>query len=330
MAVRALQLPRDFDLVKDLLLDAFQYPENPEWNIQSDRVESVEEMVQSYKRLWPLVNFLGLFSAQLRDAFRGFVWEADGQATGMITLHRSSSDEWIIGNVGVLPAYRRRGIARKLIAASMDLFRKRGCKRVYLQVIDGNVPAVHLYLDLGFEDYTGKIALEHPGGSISIPELPGDYVESPLRRFDWQTRYEHERRITPAEVIKYAPLREEDFRLPFVRRLLTPRLDKAQGIEKAMFVYRQKSDGQVAGRLSVDLRTSPGGVNGALARISPGHSPLATFTARKILWLCHQRSPDRRIETEVPRWQTELLAAVLEAGFERRLEFRKMACSLVD
>ncbi len=328
MSIRAMQLPNDFDLVKDLLLASFQYPENPEWNLESDKVESIEEMVQNYKRMWPLVRFLGLFSAQLRDSFRGFIWEKDGQAVGMVTVHRSSSDEWTIGNVGVLPAYRRRGIARTLIAASMDLFQQHGCERVYLQVIDGNVPAYQLYLDLGFEDYTGKIALEHPGESSSSPELPGDYVESPMKRFDWQTRYGHERQITPAEVTKYSPVREKDFQVPLVRRVLAPRFDKAGGIEKAQFVFRLKSDSQVVGRSSVDLRTRPGGVNSAFARLTPGHPELATYMLAHILRLCHQHSPDRRIVMDCPRWQAELLEAAEQAGFTRRLEFRQMACLL--
>jgi GNAT superfamily N-acetyltransferase len=330
MSIRTMQLPEDLDLVKDLLLDSFQYPENPEWNLESDKVESIEELVQNYKRLWPLVRFLGLFSAQLRDSFRGFIWEADGQAVGMVTVHRTGSDQWIIGNVGVLPAHRRKGIARKLIVVGMDLFQQHGCERVYLQVIDGNVPAYHLYLGLGFEDYSGKIVLEHAGESRSSPELPGDYVESPMKRFDWQTRYEHERQITPAEVTKYSPVREKDFKVPFVRRVLAPCLDKAEGIEKVQFVYRLKADSQLAGRLSVDLRTRPGGVNSAFARLTPGYPELAAYMLAHILTLCHQHSPDRRIVLECPRWQAELLEAADQAGFSRRLEFRQMACLLTD
>ncbi len=328
MSIRPVQLPEDLDLVKDLILDTFQYPENPEWNLPSDKVEAVEEQVRNYKRLWPLISFLGLFSPELRDLLRGFVWQADGQDVGMVTLHRSSSDEWIIGNVGVLPAYRRKGIARKLIAAGMDLFRQRGCERVYLQVIDGNVPAYNLYLDLGFEDYNGKIALENPGESVPVPELPGDYVESPLERFDWSTPYQHARQITPPEVTRYSPIREKDFKVPFVRRMLTPLLDRAEGAEKVRFVYRQKSDAQVVGRLHVDLRTRPGGINGAFARLTPGHPELAAYMLARIQALCHQRSPGRRITLELPRWQTELLESAYQAGFTRRLEFREMACFL--
>ena len=46
-----------------------------------------------------------------------------------VAMRRGSTDAWIIGNVGVLPEYRRRGIARKIVKAIINLIDERGGRR---------------------------------------------------------------------------------------------------------------------------------------------------------------------------------------------------------
>jgi len=55
-----------------------------------------------------------------------------------------------IQNVGVAPEFRRHGIGRALVLRALDGFRAQGLKRVYLEVTAANLPAVQLYLSLGF------------------------------------------------------------------------------------------------------------------------------------------------------------------------------------
>lgn len=60
-------------------------------------------------------------------------------------------DEGWIGGLGVIPAYRSRGIATMLMAAAEDMCGKRAVKTVLLEVIEGNMRAQRLYQQLGYK-----------------------------------------------------------------------------------------------------------------------------------------------------------------------------------
>jgi ribosomal-protein-alanine N-acetyltransferase len=60
------------------------------------------------------------------------------------------ADEAEVYRVGVLPAARRRGIARRLMAAAAETLRAAGIRRMFLEVRAGNGPATALYASLGF------------------------------------------------------------------------------------------------------------------------------------------------------------------------------------
>lgn len=61
-----------------------------------------------------------------------------------------SLDEADITNVAVDPAFRNRGVGRRMLQALMTLGRKRGVLRYTLEVRQSNAPAIHLYENLGF------------------------------------------------------------------------------------------------------------------------------------------------------------------------------------
>ena len=58
-----------------------------------------------------------------------------------------------IHDLAVLPAYRRRGVGKALLAAAEAHARRRGCCRLTLEVQDANVRARALYAHCGFEDF---------------------------------------------------------------------------------------------------------------------------------------------------------------------------------
>jgi ribosomal protein S18 acetylase RimI-like enzyme len=96
--------------------------------------------------LWLLVR--------LNDAvpfMRGFVWIEQGRVVGNVTLTPAGFDQgWVIANVAVYPEFRRRGIARQLMLAALDLVARRG-RFATLQVEADNDAALALYHSLGFE-----------------------------------------------------------------------------------------------------------------------------------------------------------------------------------
>lgn len=56
-----------------------------------------------------------------------------------------------VGGMGTVPSQRGRGMGERVLLAGIEAARGRGCRTVWLEVIEGNVPAIRLYGKLGFE-----------------------------------------------------------------------------------------------------------------------------------------------------------------------------------
>ena len=115
MELRPIRLPDDFTELGGMICDTFQYPENPDWSVQTDEKEQIGHAVRSFKKLWPLFKILSVFSPSMKDIFRGYVAIEDGKIVGVTILQRrGTTSSWVVGTVGVLPDYRRRGLARSM------------------------------------------------------------------------------------------------------------------------------------------------------------------------------------------------------------------------
>jgi len=73
--------------------------------------------------------------------------DADGLPVGFVTI----TEDWI-DQVGVVPAWRGRGLGAHLVVRSLRALVKAGCDQAWLAV-NVNNPAHELYLRLGFEDH---------------------------------------------------------------------------------------------------------------------------------------------------------------------------------
>jgi hypothetical protein len=83
------------------------------------------------------------------DLDRSFVaWDGDGPV-GLANLGLRGERTWL-GGVGVLKTARRRGIGEQLTRALLDQARDAGARRMLLEVIVENEPAIALYEKLGF------------------------------------------------------------------------------------------------------------------------------------------------------------------------------------
>ena len=132
--IRPFQLPQDVDRMASLLEDGFLYPENPAWSAQSDEQENMQDQVKSIKSIWPLMRVLQTFIPLMRDLMLGYIYEEDDKPVGLINFGRQKNiPEWFVGNVTVLPEYRRRGIARKLVEISLKELRERAAEIVTLE-----------------------------------------------------------------------------------------------------------------------------------------------------------------------------------------------------
>ena len=58
-----------------------------------------------------------------------------------------------IHDIAVRPAWRSQGVGGQLVAALVQLAASRGCCKITLEVLSGNIKAKSLYQRMGFEDY---------------------------------------------------------------------------------------------------------------------------------------------------------------------------------
>ena len=330
MGMRLIRWPADIMPVVEMIVDSFQYPENEAWSVQTDEAEQLIDGMKNVARIWPLIRLMQVVSPPMRDLLQGYLWEEDGQIVGVtIVQRRGSTDLWVVGTVGVLPDYRRRGLARKLLEAGLELMRERGATKTILGVIDGNIPAYALYEDLGFEPYSGMVEFdgqfEEPAPA---PELPEGYQRSPLGPHDWQPRFELERRITPGALQRYEPVEEGRFKRPLGMRLLYPILQRAQGMKDQDFCLHTAGEGQLVARGGYTLPTRGKGVNNVRARLDPAHAELAPYLVGTLLHEVTTLSPGHRVDLAVPRWMAPVVAEAEEQGLNRRVEYLLMGMEL--
>ena len=82
--------------------------------------------------------------------------EIAGFAIARVNIGRNASFGHIL-TVDIAPAYRRKGIAQKLLQQIETIFKERGIKECSLEVREGNVAASNLYQKLGYKK-VGKLA----------------------------------------------------------------------------------------------------------------------------------------------------------------------------
>ena len=78
----------------------------------------------------------------------GLLAVSDGEPAGFI-LVRQAADEAEILSLAVRPAWRRRGLARRLLAVALERLVAAGTRRLLLEVAEDNVAARRLYQGAG-------------------------------------------------------------------------------------------------------------------------------------------------------------------------------------
>jgi len=328
MTIRALKLPGDLLPLADMLVQTFQYPENPEWSIQADEEDDIAREIKTLRGLWPLFRLAQIVSKPMRDIFRGFLWEEDGQIGAVVISQRQgSTNTWTVGTVGVLPEFRRRGLARKLLTKSLDDIRERGGTHIVLGVIDRNVPAYSLYESLGFEHYSSLLEFSlAPQADCEQHPLPAGYIESTLDRFDWEKRYDLAKRTSPEHVTKYDPVQAGSFKNPAVFRVIAPVMDKMQKRTEKRSFFR--NTGTIVGHSGYRTTATQKGTSTIWARLDPEHPELASHIISNVLESVTSLSPNKRVRFSTSSWMPALSQAAEELGFTKRLEYHLLGLIL--
>jgi ribosomal protein S18 acetylase RimI-like enzyme len=209
--LRALDPMKDLRGVADLIEAAFT----------DDLGQSGQKALNELRwlsRMKPVLWWMVYSNPEHSDFLSGFVWEEDQKIVGNITINHTGTTtrRWLISNLAVSDSYRRRGIARGLMYAALELVKEYNGEVVSLQVRQDNIPARKLYEELNFREVTGttylkadKIPVVKP---LSIP--PG--VRLRRRRFDMtdaRAAYNLACAATPLSAQKDWPIRQRHFQL---------------------------------------------------------------------------------------------------------------------
>ena len=127
---------------------------------------------------------------------------------------------YLIANVAVDPAYRRRGIARWLTKQAVEHAHYREVDQLWLQVKDYNQPAIQLYESLGFVTHAKRNSwcssnLIYP----PEPDLSNGYHVVPRSRKDWNIQREWLQGNYPDDIRWYFGIQDEDFAPGFLKSL---------------------------------------------------------------------------------------------------------------
>ena len=317
MPMRPLALPKDLAPAAEIVGRTFQYPGHPEWELDAAEYEQFADAIRRIRRIWPAIRVLQPFAPSMRDLMRGYVWEEGESLAGFVVVQRDGGTAvWQIEPLGVLPEYRRRGIARRLMTEALDMLRALGAEAVRLGVIDGNEPAQALYRSIGFTDYGGRVLFVlAPTNRGEPPTLPEGYEELPLARFDWRTRYELDRRIVPAGVKVFEAVSPGRYRVPLLMRAIAPFFSNSRDHD---IVIRRTSDRVVVGRAGWSLSKSRAGTNAIRVRLDPAHGDIASYLIRRSLSALLEQDAERQVELFLPSWIPDVAHAAEDLGFERR------------
>lgn len=141
--LRPVSLRQDLGAIADLIEVCFVS------TLDSAGRAAIREMrmlTRSGSVLWTL-NRLSTASVNL---LQGFVWIDNDRLVGNVSVSPAGYGKgYVIANVAVHPAFRRRGIARHLMQAALDLIARKE-QFAILQVDADNAGARALYEELGF------------------------------------------------------------------------------------------------------------------------------------------------------------------------------------
>jgi ribosomal protein S18 acetylase RimI-like enzyme len=211
--VRPLDVSRDLKAVAELIAAAFRDDMDPSGE------RSVREM-RTAGRWAFLFGWIDRLSPPGEGMAPGFVWVEDNRVVGTLSVRRVAYGRgWLIGNVAVAPEWRRRGIARQLMMAAIDLAHQRRGDWVALQVRSDNAGAGALYESLGFKSI-GESILYRRTKSVQVtpPTTPIEGLRR-ARASEADRIYSLAQSATPESLRWTEPLRRDDFWMGFDRDL---------------------------------------------------------------------------------------------------------------
>lgn len=86
------------------------------------------------------------------------------------SINANDDEVYVIHTLAINPEYKGLKIAQNLLEFTDELAKNNGVKTIRLDVRQGNIPAVKLYLRCGYT-YVGAINLDFRGADLGLFEL---------------------------------------------------------------------------------------------------------------------------------------------------------------
>lgn len=159
--IREVDSKKDIQQVPDLIEMCFH-----RW-LDADGIRVINEMRTTAGRMkaYPLLSALSPTSYPMA----GVVCQTqDGRIVGNISIFNTYINDIysnVFANVCVHPDFRGRGIARQMMERSIDLSRRDGADKVYLQARMETQHVITMYRALGFQETHRRTSWIHPKSS---------------------------------------------------------------------------------------------------------------------------------------------------------------------
>ena len=197
--LRPINLATDLGQLADLIEHAFRH------TMDASGKAAIREM-RHLSRIGGGLRLLGGLNNLAQGISLGFVWVENHQIVGNVSIYPAPdfpSDmgkTYIIATVAVYPDCRGKGIASRLMEASLQHIQERNGRRILLQVDMDNSVARHLYDKLGFRQERAWIQWRRRGMVVPPPDDSNPQHELYLRRYrhaDWKQVYQLAQQVRP-------------------------------------------------------------------------------------------------------------------------------------
>ena len=299
--VRKFDSMRDLGGVARLLEEAFR----PDHNFPFSDVPMLRQVGIA---LWTVGS-----APMFPESTLGFVYEQEGKIIGNVTMNpdQGRRDRYMICNVAVKTEYRRRGIAREMVQASVDYLRTIGVKTAVLNVRPNNPGAHALYQSLGFCDVETRGDWSLAASKIQLP-AKSQLAMRPFRNTDHKAAQALVRSVTPENVRIYHNIRNE-FTLSWDDHLAELISDFFVGQSSKRWVLEQDN-------LLTALLMLRGQRLGTPHRFYAHIQPAARGTVENQLVAFAMSELGRFSKREISVWATdthpEWIAAIEQVGFQ--------------
>jgi ribosomal-protein-alanine N-acetyltransferase len=111
----------------------------------------LDDVLAIERELFPAPWTEAMFRQEVEEKWlsRSFVALLDGQIVGYVISWFLRGEVHVL-NLAVTKAHQRRGIARRMLVAILDIAKDEACHLVTLEVRVSNDPAKFLYMSMGF------------------------------------------------------------------------------------------------------------------------------------------------------------------------------------